>query len=125
MNYDSFGELFCGFSDDKHFSKNPIKLRSCSHSVCKNCLVENKNKTVCKICGMETSTNDLNINDDVSIELKKAINSSLNKLFEILDTRMSSQIEILKRILTANKKRISLIFNVKLKLKYKFTLRQS
>jgi hypothetical protein len=92
-----FEELICALSDDKHFSQEPIVLTSCSHSVCKSCLIkEGKTKIRCEICGI-TTDRDLR-NDKTSAGLKKMIKMCLNSLFSVLEKQMTEQIESFKGI---------------------------
>ena len=92
----SFEELICGLSNDKHFIKNPIKLKRCIHSVCRNCLRRhNKVNIECILCGIESEKDGLKY-DDVCMEYVKKFNLSLSQLFIVLENRMSSQLEIIK-----------------------------
>jgi hypothetical protein len=70
-------ELICGLSGENHFTKNPIKLSKCNHSICRNCFNKhNREHIKCLVCGIETKKGDLKYDDDVCDEFKNIFNSS-------------------------------------------------
>ena len=92
---EAFIELECAIGLDKHFYKEPISLFPCGHSICKECVLMVANEVVkCKICG-GVNTKDLKEQME-SDHAKKLFQSNLEKLFPVLNERISSIVNQLK-----------------------------
>lgn len=91
----SYVELECACSKDKHFVKEPIILPACGHTICKGCLPKNGLYRIkCNICGF-TTERDLS-NDSVSLSTWRFLQSSLENLLKIIETKTTKSLNELK-----------------------------
>ena len=111
---DDLEELQCAYSDFKHFLIDPITLSNCGHSVCKNCLPNDKTCSIkCKICNIVTEQDFSKI--QTSKALKQALKLCLSNIFEVIENETTLKLDELKSII---KIKLSFILYMKLTFSY-------
>ena len=95
MSENIYEVVECAYSQDKHLLHEAVAL-SCGHYICKKCIPEANNKITCLKC-KTINTNDLSTCKESQV-VKYYMNNHLKDLTELIQDKISNEIEILKCI---------------------------
>lgn len=84
----TYEKFLCAFSNETHFVRDPVLLKSCEHSVCNNCLMLNAFN--CKLCGKAVEIKD--DDKEIALEVKEALKNNLDNLYELLEKQTATSL---------------------------------
>jgi hypothetical protein len=102
MDSENLDEFQCCLSSDKHFIIQPMTLRKCGHSACKECFPNHNQKIIkCEKCNV-VSEFDFK-KSQVSAALKLRLQFSYENMFQTIEIKTNSKINDLKSIIQTDR----------------------